>query len=119
MHLKNRAINDTMKKEKEKNKDPLDEIFVEYHKSVVKDQFGQWEFRKIDVKFIDWLNSWADFDKQEKALDNKFVTADGKPNHITEYGRGYKDAVGDIARKLRMEWKKFDKRTKSGFAKEL
>lgn len=100
-----------IKKEKliKKRKDPLDKIFVDYHKSIVKNKFGQWEFKKIDVEFIDFLNSWGDFDKHKECL---------KENKRTEFGEGYKQAIRDIMGKLKPDWRRFDKRTKTGLEKQ-
>lgn len=89
------------------SEDPLDKIFVNYHKSTVKDKDGQWEFREIDVKFMDWLNSWANLMKNGNYK-----------NKTTEFGNGYRQAIHDVCHKLNMDWKLFDRRTKTGFAKE-
>jgi len=90
------------------NKDPLDEIFVDYHKSIVKEKLGQWEFKKIDSRIFEWLNSWADFNEYNECLDK---------NKRTEFGEGYKQAIRDIHKKLKIDFRFFDKRTKTGFKK--
>ena len=56
----------------------------------------------------DWLNGWADFHSSKEALNGIY---------ITEYGRGYEKAISDVMEKLRLNWKQFDKRTKTGFKK--
>lgn len=99
-------------------KDPLDKIFVDYHKSIVKEKDSQWEFKKINCNFFNWLNYGANFSKHEECLDDKFtIGKDKKPNHITDFGRGYNQAISDIWKELKIDWKRFDKRTKTGFAK--
>lgn len=88
------------------NKDPLDEIFVVKQK--VKEKYGQWEFRKIDSKFILWFNSWADFDEHSECLNK---------NKRTDFGEGYKQCIRDIFEKLKLNYREFDRRTKTGFKK--
>lgn len=101
-------------------KDPLDEIFVDYHKSIIKEKFGQWEFKKIGSEFLNWLNCWADFDKHKECLDSRStIGKDKRPNHITEYGRGYNEAIRDICKALKMNWRLLDKRTKTGFKRGI
>lgn len=49
--------------------------------------------------FAEWINGHADFYKHEDSLDFKYTIKVGKevkPNHITEFGRGYHQAVSDI-----------------------
>lgn len=53
--------------------------------------------------FANWLNAWGDFDKHDRCLDNKYVTKKGKPNHITEFGEGYNQAISDIFDKLKIK----------------
>lgn len=91
------------------SKDPLDEIFIEYQKDIFKDKFGQWEIKKIDGKFVDWINRWGDQDKHHECRDSE--------KKITDFGLGYKQAIRDISDELKSEWKRYDKRTKDGFAK--
>lgn len=91
---------------KKKVKDPLDEIFVEYHKEIIKEKYGQWEFKKIDGKFIQWFNCWGDLMRKEEYKKSS-----------REFREGYSQAIRDIMSKLKIEWRLFDKRTKTGFKK--
>ena len=54
----------------------------------------------------DWMNRWADYSKHPESLDDKIVTKKGKPNHITEFGRGYQQAVRDICDRFGFEYHK-------------
>jgi len=87
-------------------KDPLDKIFVDYHKTIVKDKFGQWEFKKIDTEFIGWFNSWAEL-----------MRNDNYKKKSPEFREGYQECIRDIYKKLRLNRRHFDKRTKTGFSK--
>ncbi len=58
--------------------------------------------QKVSNDFYKWLNEWADFDKHNKCLDSKITIGnDNRPNHITDFGSGYKQAVSDIFNKVR------------------
>lgn len=46
-----------------------------------------------------WANRWGDFDKHEECLNGK-SEIDGKPNHITDFGRGYNQAIRDLFEKI-------------------
>jgi hypothetical protein len=90
-----------------------------------KKEVGRWFPEKIDgddlQRIAHWLNSWGDFYEHEKCLDDKsIITVDGKPknNHITDFGSGYECAISDVITKLGLDFKMFDKRTKTGFRKE-
>ena len=90
-----------------------------------KNKFGIWFPKKIEGEelqdFADWLNLWGDFDRHEECLDDVyviFVEGETKNNHITEFGKGYQKAVTDVMEKLNLDFKQFDKRTKTGFKKE-
>ena len=85
-------------------------------------KYGIWFPEKIDGQTLqnlaDWLNSWADFDSHSRCLDStSTIGKDKLPNHITEYGEGYRQATSDIFDKFNLTWKMFDKRTKTGFKK--
>lgn len=88
---------------------PLDKIFVDYHKTILNNKDGQWEIKKVDSKFIDWINGWGDEDEHPESHNE---------NKLTEFGTGYKQAISDICEKLKMKWRRFDKRTKTGFSKD-
>ena len=48
-------------------------------------------------RLADWINSYGDFDKHKQCLDDECtIGKDMKPNHITEYGRGYHQCISDI-----------------------
>ncbi len=83
-------------------KDPLDKIFVDYHKQVVRSKDGAWEIKKIDTEFLNWVNTWGNAD-----------------NHNDDglFRDGYKQAISDVCGLLKMNWKIYDKRTKDGFSK--
>lgn len=55
-------------------------------------------------EFIQWLNAWGDFSKRsEWTLDDYYTIGKGKnrrPNHITEFGEGYNQAISDVWDKL-------------------
>jgi len=52
-------------------------------------------------EIVDWLNSWADFNKHSEGLDDKSTIGnDNRPNHITDFGRGYHQAVSDIYKRF-------------------
>jgi len=74
---------------------------------------GIWFPEKIEgdelQEFANYLNSWADYDNHEECSVG---------NKLTEFGRGYHRAVSDIFDKLNIDWKQFDKRTKTGFRKQ-
>ena len=83
---------------------------------------GEWFPKSIKgikmQKIAEWLNNWADFNKHNECLDStSTIGKDKKPNHITDFGRGYHEAVGDFYRKLGLDFKTFDKRTKSGYSR--
>ena len=47
---------------------------------------------KVQIWFYKWVNSWANMDKHKEAvIDNK----------ITDYGRGYKQAIRDVYDKIK------------------
>jgi hypothetical protein len=73
-------------------------------------KYGKWFPEKIGGKELqelaDWLNSWADFDKHAKASNGSY---------LTDFGCGYQKAIGNVVEKLKLEWKQFDKRTKTGY----
>lgn len=84
---------------------------------------GIWKPEKMEGEplqnFAEWLNSWADFDKHPDGLDDFFVIGkNNKPNHITKFGEGYREAISDVMTKLGFDFIRFDKRTKTGFKKE-
>jgi len=56
----------------------------------------------------DWLNGWGDFNKHKECLDKKYVITvkKQKPVHITEFGRGYEQAVTDVFNKIGFKTKK-------------
>ncbi len=87
-------------------KDPLDEIFVDYHKTIIKEKYGQWEFKKIDKDFIRWFNSWGNLIRNEKYKKES-----------KEFRDGYREAIRDILNKIKLNFREFDKRTKTGFKK--
>jgi len=74
------------------------------------EKYGKWFPEKIEgnelQEFAGWLNSWADYNKHDESLNG---------NYITEFGKGYRKAVGDIIEKTGLDFKLFDKRTKTGF----
>ena len=84
------------------NKDPLDKVFVDYHKQLVRDEDGAWEIKKIDASFINWVNNWGNSDNHK---DNE------------NFRLGYNEAILDVCKLLKMNWKRYDKRTKDGFNK--
>lgn len=46
-----------------------------------------------------WINRWGDFNKHKECLDSKTtikVKGGYKPNHITDFGRGYNQAMSDV-----------------------
>lgn len=92
----------------QEQKDPLDEIFVDYHPQIIITNFGKIEFKPIDEKFILWLNSWADEEKH-----SKYYVGENKKEFI----RGYEKALSDFYEALKIEWFRKDKRTKIGFKK--
>ena len=71
---------------------------------------GIWVPEKIDAdelqNFADWLNNWGNFRKHEECSDG---------NKFTIFGRGYEKAIDDVMEKLGLDFKYFDKRTKTGF----
>ena len=77
-------------------------------------KIGEWFPKEISGKelqdFVYWLNSWGDSNKHNESSDG---------NKITEFGRGYNKAIGDIFEKLGLDFKLFDKRTKTGFKLKL
>jgi len=86
---------------------------------------GKWYPEKIEAEdlqdFANWLNSWGDFRRHEEALDNKsiiLVKGEPKNNHITKFGEGYNQCIRDVMEKLNLDFKEFDKRTKTGFKKQ-
>ena len=78
----------------------------------MRNKYGKWFPEKIEADelqdFADWLNSWADFNKHSESSNGSY---------LTEFGKGYQKAVGDVIDKLKLEWKQFDARTKTGFKK--
>ena len=76
------------------------------------EKIGIWSPEKIDADelqdFADWLNNWADFRKHKECSDG---------NKFTEFGKGYNKAIGDVIEKLGLDFKYFDRRTKTGFKK--
>ena len=42
---------------------------------------------KVPIWFWKWINTWADMDDRKEAVIN---------NRITDYGRGYKQAIMDV-----------------------
>ena len=75
-----------------------------------REEIGIWFPEKIEGKelqdFANWLNSWGDYHKHKNCSNE---------NHITEFGRGYQHAVADVIERLSLDFKLFDKRTKTGF----
>jgi len=52
--------------------------------------------KKFEV-LMNWVNNWCDFHLHSETLDSKYtIGKDNKPNHITEFGRGYNQAVSDF-----------------------
>jgi hypothetical protein len=48
-----------------------------------------------------WVNGWGDFYIHKMTLDSTHtIGKEKKPNHITEYGNGYKQAISDIFDRL-------------------
>lgn len=91
-------------------KDPLDKIFVDYHKQLLKGKHGAWEFKKIDFEFLCWINRWGDEDEHPECHDND--------KKLTDFGKGYKQCISDIWDILKPDYKRYDKRTKDGFSKD-
>ena len=88
-----------------------------------KEKVGIWVPEEIKADelqdFADWLNNWGDFNKHKRCLDELYtIGKEKRPNHITDFGRGYEKAIGDIIEKLGLDFKSFDKRTKTGFKKD-
>jgi len=88
-------------------------------KSKAKTAIRYWSPKGINgnkmQKFSEWINGWADFSEHIECLDDKYtIGKEKKPNHITDYGRGYKQATSDIFRKLGLDYKLSHKRTKTG-----
>ena len=79
-----------------------------------KKKYGKWFPEKIDADdmqdFADWLNHWGDFYKHSECLTDD--------RHFTNFGRGYEKAISDIFTRLNLDFKLFDKRTKTGFEKK-
>ena len=73
---------------------------------------GKWFPEKIDgdelQEFADWINGWAGYRTHDECANG---------NKITDFGRGYEKAIEDIIERLNLDWKQFDKRTKTGFRK--
>lgn len=79
----------------------------------MEEKYGKWFPEKIEGEelqnFADWLNGWADYRTHDEcSIENK----------ITDFGKGYNKAISDVFDKLKLDWKQFDKRTKTGFKKE-
>lgn len=76
------------------------------------EKVGVWFPKKIDgeklQEFADWLNNWGDFEVYPTSLDG---------HYLTNYGKGYKKAISDVFNELELDFKTFDKRTKTGFKK--
>ena len=55
--------------------------------------------------FCDWVNQGCDGDRHiDKRLDGLYtIGKDKRPNHITEWGRGYDQAVTDVFRRLNID----------------
>ena len=47
--------------------------------------------KKYLEDFEDWINTWANFDEKHNAVTN---------NKITDYGRGYKDGIYDVYKRI-------------------
>ena len=55
----------------------------------------------VSKEFWNWVNVCEDFNEHKKCLDDKSTIGnDKKPNHVTEFGRGYKQACRDIFDKI-------------------
>lgn len=67
-------------------------------------KYGEWRAKGKLVDYGDWLNGWA-----------KVELYSVKSYEFTE---GYKQAVTDIMNKMGLVWLRYDKRSKTGFAKE-
>lgn len=89
--------------------DPLDKVFVDYHKQTIKGKDGAWIIKKIDFEFLCWLNRWADENEHWQCRNE---------NKLTDFGRGYELAVSDVIGKLKADYKRYDKRTKTGYSKD-
>lgn len=93
-------------------KDPLDEIFVKKHRKKIwikGRKRGAWTIKEIDFDFMCWLNNWANVDNHWQSSE------EGK---ITDFGKGYHQAVSDIMENLNAKHRTKDKRTKSGYSKQ-
>ena len=73
---------------------------------------GKWFANQKDFEvFADWLNRWGDCNKHMK-----YEILEKERN---AFRRGYHKAVSDFYDRLGLEFKIFDKRTKTGFKQNL
>lgn len=74
-------------------------------KETFNDKNGQWQWEPIKGSFCNWLNTWGDEEKHIRyEIENQKA-----------FRRGYHQAIRDVMDKLMMDFKLFDKRTKTGF----
>lgn len=75
-------------------------------KNKVKDKYGQWEYTKIDKKFLNWINRWGNMHNKDFPLKS------------VDYRKGYCQCIRDLYDKLDINYKRYDGRTKDGFSKK-
>jgi hypothetical protein len=92
---------------KEDTEDELDELFIE----TFNEKSGQWQWKPIKGIFCNWLNSWGDVEVHLKYMD--WSSEDERRS----FKKGYEKAIDDVFKKLKINFKSFDKRTKTGFKK--
>jgi hypothetical protein len=75
-------------------------------------RWGRW-FKEVEITlndFANWVNQWGDVERYAK-YEQKEKQA--------SYRRGYQKAMSNVWNKLGLNYKRFDKRTKTKYRKEL
>jgi len=77
-----------------------------------KEMVGEWFPKGITgkkfIKFAEWLNKWGNEEKHTKYQQEEDQES---------FSRGYSQAIRDVFSFLKLNFKFYDKRTKTGFKK--
>jgi hypothetical protein len=97
-----------------KNEEIIEKLERERFRGVRKqNKIGKWSPLSISQvklqRFYDWINKWGDYDKYSQYIPEL---------ERTNYKRGYQQAINDIYIYLKINFKRFDKRTKTGYTKK-